>query len=93
MVLVYSLGRYHMTVTTKTHMWHVSFARFEIDAWTRLDVSWQVEEGLTVCVNGNFVARSFDVVKRTTEVTVTVKNTVSLTTFFCGICVTFRCFF
>ncbi len=60
MLVVYSLGSYHVTVTTRTHAWHVSFPRFPLGAFARLELSWQAEEGVAVFLNGALVARSIE---------------------------------
>jgi hypothetical protein len=60
MLVVYSLGSYHVTVTTRTHAWHVSFPRFPLAAFARLELSWQAEEGVAVFLNGALVARSIE---------------------------------
>ena len=78
MLLIYALGRYQLTVTTRTRVWQVSFERFELDAWTRLDISWQAEAGIVVYVNGNFIARSIEAIRRDVVISadIVVKNKV-----------------
>lgn len=66
-VCIYALGKFQLTVTSLTKVWHTSFDRFELNVFTRLDFSWHHEQGVAAYVNGFLAGRSDVAMPRATE--------------------------
>lgn len=74
LAVVYALGRFRVIISTRTHIWYASVQRFELDSWTKLSVSWQIEFGLAIFIDSRFVTRTFTAVKRTMEISVVQRS-------------------
>ena len=64
--VVYSLGHYRIIISTRTHVWYAAIDSFELNIWTTLSISWHIDSGLGIFVNGRFITRVLVAIPRTT---------------------------
>lgn len=72
--MVYEFGQFHVTISTVTFTWKVSFNVIKLNIWAKFDITWDATSGVGVYINDNFIIRNAIASKREKTIMTTIKS-------------------